>query len=322
MKISIVTPTYNSLLNLKQTHKSISDQQNAEFEHIIVDGNSTDGTKEWLKVNGSEAQNESPTNSSSFLYPSLDESIYNIPQEQEAKFKYISEPDNGMYNALNKGFEHATGDVFAWLNSDEQYLPGTLKLVTNFFNKHLDVDILFGSMLMVDDDGELLAFRKAMPMRLSFLRASYLYNASCAMFFRKTLFLRLNGFNSTYKAGSDMDFVYRAMIEKATTRNIGYFLSTFIYNDNNLSSQEWAAKEHEELIDEIGIINKTARVFVNTARLAEKFMQDGYKCKLPLNYSIHTDETDIRKDFSFRRVSAKWPGHNKPYILNHRNKAK
>jgi glycosyltransferase involved in cell wall biosynthesis len=322
MKISIVTPTYNSLSNLKHTYKSVADQQDAEFEYIIIDGNSSDGTREWLKVNGSAIKNKCKTNSSSFLYPSLDENIYDVAKSKEASFQYISEADNGMYNALNKGFEHATGDVLTWLNSDEQYLPDTLKLVTNFFNKHLDVDILFGSMLMVDDEGELLAFRKAMPMRLSFLRASYLYNASCAMFFRKELFLRLNGFNSTYKAGADMDFVYRAMIEKATTRNIGHFLSTFIYNKNNISSKDFAADEHAVLANKIGITSKPYRALINCLRLLEKLFNDGYKCQFPLNYAIHTDETDRRKDFSFSKVSAKWPGHNKPYILNHRNKSR
>ncbi|MDP8219382.1 MAG: glycosyltransferase family 2 protein [Candidatus Theseobacter exili] len=319
MKISIITPTFNSLSNLKQTHKSIADQQSAEFEHIIIDGNSEDRTHEWLKTNGNAIKDESKTNSSSFLYPSLDENIYDVTKSQKETFQYISEPDNGIYDALNKGFQHATGEIFAWLNSDEQYLPGTLKLVTDFFKKHPDVDILFGSMLMVDDNGELLAFRKAMPMRLFFLRASYLYNFSCAMFFRKELFQKLNGFNSDYKAGADMDFVYKAMMKKAKTRNTNHFLSTFIYNDKNLSSEEWATDEHEKLINELGIENKISRAFINLARLTEKFMQDGYKCQTPLNYSIHTDETDRRKDFSCSKVSAKWPGHKKPYILNHRN---
>jgi len=322
MKISIVTPTYNSLSNLKQTHKSIADQQHAEFEHIIIDGNSTDGTQEWLKVNGNAIKSESTVNSSSFLYPSLDESIYDVAANKDAEFQYISEADSGIYDALNKGFKKATGDIFAWLNSDEQYLPGTLKLVTDFFNKQPDVDVLFGSMLMVDDDGELLAFRKAMPMRLSFLRTSYLYNFSCAMFFRKELFIKLNGFNSEYKAGADMDFVYRAINEKAKTRNIGHFLSTFIYHDENISSQKWAADEHAVIANMIGIKSKPCRALINCLRLLDKLLNDGYKCQTPLNYAIYIDDDNRRKDCSCSKVSAKWPGHNKPYILNHRNKSR
>jgi len=319
MKISIVTPTYNSLSNLKQAHKSIIDQQDAEFEHIIIDGNSDDGTNEWLKTNGNTIKNNGKKNSSSFLYPSLDETIYDIPKKQKAKFQYISEPDKGIYDALNKGFKNATGEIVAWLNSDEQYLPGTLKLVTDFFNKHSDVDILFGSMLMVDNRGELLSFRKAVPMRLSFLRASYLYNFSCAMFFRKELFLKLNGFDSDYKAGADMDFIYRAMNKKTKTRNISHFLSTFIYSDKNLSSEKFAAEEHDMLVEKIGIKSKSLRALINFVRLLDKLFNEGYKCKIPLNYAIYTDDTDRRKDFSCSKVSAKWPGHNKPYITKHRN---
>jgi glycosyltransferase involved in cell wall biosynthesis len=319
MKISIVTPTYNALESLKQTHKSIHDQHDAEFEHIIVDGNSSDGTKEWLKSNGDAIEPEKTTNSSNFLYPSLDENIYDVTKSHKKTFQYISEPDTGIYDALNKGFQNATGEIFAWLNSDEQYLPETLKLVNDFFNMHPETDILFGSMLMVDNRGELLAFRKAMPMRLSFLKASYLYNFSCAMFFRKELFLKLNGFNPNYKAGADMEFIYRAIKEKTKTRNISRFLSTFTYNNSNLSSEKWAADEHEKLINEIGIKNKVLRSLINLVRLTDKLFNDGYKCQTPLNYAIYTDDNKKRKKISCTKVSSKWPGHKKPYILKHRN---
>ena len=314
MKISVITPTYNSIASLKQTHKSIADQKHAKFEHIIIDGNSTDGTLEWLKSEGTQIRQAA--GSSSFLYPSLDESIYSTNQNKS--FTYISEPDNGIYDALNKGFKYASGDILAWLNSDEQYLLNTLTTVTDFFTKHPDIDILFGGMLMVDDNGELLAFRKAMPMRLSFLKASYLYNFSCAMFFRKELFEKLNGFSSSYKACADMDFIYRAMTEKSKTKHICHFLSTFIYNDSNISSKDFAADEHEYLANKIGIKSKPCRALINCLRLLDKLFNVGYKCKLPLNYSIHTDATNTRKDFSCDRATAKWPGHNKPYISKHR----
>ncbi|MDA3798789.1 MAG: glycosyltransferase family 2 protein [Kiritimatiellae bacterium] len=318
MKISIITPTYESLATLKQTCKSIEDQRNADFEHIIIDGNSKDGTTDWLSSNGNVIQTQITKPSSSFLYPSLDESIYETPNNPEAKFQYISEADNGIYDALNKGFKHANGEILAWLNSDEQYLPGTLKIVTEFFNKHPEIDILFGSMLIVDDQGELLAFRKSMPMRLSFLRASYLYNFSCATFFRRELFDRVGGFDSSFKASGDMDFVYKALCSGAKTRNINRFLSTFIYNKNNLSSTDVATNEHNSMNNAIGIKSQPIKIIINIARLLDKLFNDGYRCQTPLNYAIYKDNSNRRKDFSCSKASSKWPGHNKPYLFKHK----
>jgi glycosyltransferase involved in cell wall biosynthesis len=95
--ISIVTPSYNMLDYLKRCHASIADQEKVSFEHLVIDGASKDGTPEWLRENPDIVS--------------------------------LSEPDNGMYDAINKGFRLAKGRILAYLNCDEQYLPGTLKYV-------------------------------------------------------------------------------------------------------------------------------------------------------------------------------------------------
>lgn len=100
--ISIITPTYNSEKYLEKCILSILQQGCCEYEHIIVDGGSTDGTLSIIRKYEK-------------LYP----------------MKWISEKDNGMYDAIAKGFKLASGDIFCWLNSDDMYMPWTLRAVSN-----------------------------------------------------------------------------------------------------------------------------------------------------------------------------------------------
>jgi len=123
VKISIITPSYNQLEFLKQTVESIRNQQvDCEIEHIIIDGGSTDGTVEWLKAAG--------------------EGI-----------RWLSEPDGGQADAVNKGIRMAGGDIIGWLNSDDLYLPGTLQAVVDHFEGHPECRWLYGRCTIIDKDG-------------------------------------------------------------------------------------------------------------------------------------------------------------------------
>jgi hypothetical protein len=94
------------------------------LEHIVQDAGSDDGTLDWLR--------------------------------DDPRVRAFVEKDQGMYDAINRGFRRATGDIFAWLNCDEQYLPGALRSVTAFFDSHPAVDVLFGDVVMVDAEGRYL----------------------------------------------------------------------------------------------------------------------------------------------------------------------
>ena len=134
---------------LKLCCASVQDQ-GVDLEHIVMDGGSSDGTSKWL--------------------------LENIHVISESK------KDNGMYNALNKAIRLAKGEIVAHLNSDEQYLPHTLPFVLEYFKKNPDVDFIAGDFLVVDEEGELVAFRKNFSPRWPYFFSNYLYTTTCTLF--------------------------------------------------------------------------------------------------------------------------------------------
>ena len=175
---SIITPSYNMLPYLKACCSSVQDQGLA-LEHIVMDGASTDGTREWL---------------------------LNRPDTLS-----ISEKDNGMYDAINKGIELSSGEIIAYLNCDEQYLVGTLKKVQDFFMKNASIDILFGNTLIIRPDGQLLAYRKCFTPRWQYIWGSYMYLHSSSMFIRRKVFESGFLFDTDWKTIGDADFVIRVL---------------------------------------------------------------------------------------------------------------
>ncbi len=119
-KISIVVPSFNQGTFVKRTIDSILDQNYKNKEVIIVDGNSTDNTLEVLKT-------------------------------FKNKIKWISEKDNGQADAINKGFKNCTGDIMAWINSDDIYFPNTFENVIKYFQNNPDVDIIYGNRIIINE---------------------------------------------------------------------------------------------------------------------------------------------------------------------------
>lgn len=122
MKLSIITPTYNSELYLKATLDSIYGQTYKNFEHILIDGLSTDNTLEIAR----DYKNTT----------------------------IISEKDNGQSDAINKGLRLVSGDILAWQNGDDLYFPDTFQTVVNYFKENPEVDVVYGYYKMIDNKGD------------------------------------------------------------------------------------------------------------------------------------------------------------------------
>jgi len=123
-KISIITPTFNRPDFLEETIVSVLSQDYPNLEYIIIDGGSNHET---LKI---------------------------IEKYKTQLSYWVSEPDEGMYHAIQKGFEKSTGEVMAWLNSDDKYYPGALRIVGQIFSEIEQAEWIIGTPSLLNQDGD------------------------------------------------------------------------------------------------------------------------------------------------------------------------
>jgi glycosyltransferase involved in cell wall biosynthesis len=177
--VSIVTPTFNSAPYLRQTLDSVAGQSYRPIEHIVVDGGSTDDTLRIVKE-----------------YPHI---------------RWISEPDNGMYDAINKGLRMATGTILAYLNGDDLYFSDTVERVVARFAGCPDAGLVFGYCRYIDPEGKELFVRRypEFNWRLySVLDGSTIPQQST--FWRRQVMEAAGYFDATFRMAGDFEFFVRA----------------------------------------------------------------------------------------------------------------
>jgi hypothetical protein len=239
-----------------------------------------------------------------------------------------------MYDALNKGIAFAlqkrvdecqlvvdkdslsdqqrTADncddgIVAWLNCDEQYLPGALQRVTRFFETRPEVEILCGDALVVDRVGSLLGFWKCMPLRKRYLEYGYMYNLSCAMFFRRHVFQRGVHFNTGFKAVGDQIFVKDLLGTGVKSEIVRAYLAAYTFMPNNLSEQAVAKTEQSELRSQAIKRNCLLRFVLRVMQKSERLFRGCRMQKFPLKYNLYVDGAHPRQYFESNRVPARWP---------------
>lgn len=182
LKISVVTVCYNMASYIEQTIKSILNQEYPNLEYIIIDGGSSDGTQSIIEKY-----------KSSLAY-------------------YVSEPDNGMYDAINKGFSHATGDIIAWLNADDIYMPWTFNMVNRIFSTYSDINWIGGKSAFLTEDGVLAqvfpksAIKTQKDIENGWCRMDVLGPLlQEGMFWRKSLMDKAGSLNTSYRYAGDFE---------------------------------------------------------------------------------------------------------------------
>lgn len=282
MKFSIVTASHRQLAWLKRCARSVADQRGGfEIEHIVQDAGTGPELESWARA--------------------------------QPGMRLFVEKDTGMYDALNRGFRRAEGDVLGILNCDEQYLPGTLARVAEAFEKEPNADILAGDFLLVDATGKLLAFRKATPLRAAMILTDHLYDFTCAMFFRRSFWLKSGvEFDPGYRAAGDADFVARLLRAGARARCIPAYLATFVVTEENLSLRADPAGEAARLRRITPGWARAAAPALRQLRHVEKLLAGGYR-PAPISYEIYAGEEDAQRTrFACERPSFRHPWSRGP----------
>jgi glycosyltransferase involved in cell wall biosynthesis len=156
MLISVLTPSYNYRQFIGEALASVTAQDAGPVEHVVADGASTDGT------------------------PALLESWRPAP-------RWVSEPDRGQSDALNKALTSATGEWIGWLNADEFYLPGAVQLVRDAIAARPDADVVYGDCVLIDEHSRLMRLHPLHGFSRPVLRWYGCYIFSCATFIRRSV---------------------------------------------------------------------------------------------------------------------------------------
>ena len=207
--VSIITVVYNGELHLQDTIDSIKNQTYKHLEYIVIDGNSTDKTVEIIK------QNEASIN------------------------HWISEPDHGIYDAMNKGVSKAQGDIIAILNADDIYYSDAIEKVVEHFNS-TKTDIVFGNLTKLNSIAGEEFERIETPDYSRIETTMSIFHPST--FVRSSVYKELGMFNTKFKVSADYEFVLRCHLNGVNFSYLDYsttkFRMTGVSNSNCDSYEE------------------------------------------------------------------------------------
>jgi glycosyltransferase involved in cell wall biosynthesis len=200
MKFSIVTPAFRSGAYIEATIKSIAEQSYRDFEHIVMDGGSQDGTVDILK--------------------------------RHPHIQWVSEKDKGQSDAINKGFRKTTGDILAWQNADDLYLPGAFETVARVFRENPGVDVVYGDYQLIRADGSWLCDVHPIDWNLWKFAHGRFVPLQPTTFWRRRVYEALGDLDSDLHYCMDVDFFARAAA-KFTFMRIPELLGQFRTHDES-----------------------------------------------------------------------------------------
>jgi glycosyltransferase involved in cell wall biosynthesis len=200
--ISIVTPSFNQATFIGEALESVRLQKYENWEHLVIDGLSTDGTIALLQQ------------------------VFSTNQQQ--KMSWTSESDSGQSEALNKGFRQASGEIIGWLNSDDRYRSGCFEHVLKAFRDNPDADIIYGDYLLVDEVGKVLKVRREIEFSaFILLYHRVLYIPTTATFFRRRIFEEGNWLDETLQYAMDLEFFIRLSERGYRFKHVPHLLAEF-----------------------------------------------------------------------------------------------
>ena len=219
--LSIVTPSFNHAEFIERTIQSVLDQGYPNLEYLVMDGGSTDGTAEILRRYG-------------------------------GRLRYVSEKDGGQADALNQGFSRTSGEIVAWLNSDDEYLPGAFDAVARFFAANPSVEWVYGRCPIIDRQSRpqkalITAYKEFWQRRYSYRRLLIEnFIPQPAVFFRRRLLDRVGPLDTGYHNAFDYHLWVR-MGAVAAPAFLDRELACFRVIDESKTSSNFVRSFTEEL---------------------------------------------------------------------------
>ena len=274
MKFSIVTPSYRNSSWLKLCIASIADQQGVELEHIVQDSCSDNGTQNWLP--------------------------------QDRRVKAFIEKDNGMYDAVNRGYRRAQGDILAYLNCDEQYLPGALKTVHDFFEAHPETEVALAGAIVTDANGQYLCQRPALMPHPQHIWFRFIALTAAIFIRRRVIHKRGIFFDTRWRDLGDVHWVMALMKNKVPMVVFDHYTSAFALTGDNMNLKPNAIREKNETNAMIpGWVRLLKPVWIAHHRLRR--LAAGHFSLKPISYSIYTLQSpEKRVQFDVPKPTAIW----------------
>jgi glycosyltransferase involved in cell wall biosynthesis len=279
--ISIVTPSFNQARFIGEAMASVQLQNYNNYEHIIIDGMSSDETVDILR-------NLTPLTAA----------------KEQPRIFWTSELDSGQSEALNKGFRRAKGEIIGWLNSDDRYRPHCFECVVQAFKDNPEIDIVYGDYLLVNELGETLKIRREIEFNAFILRYHrVLYIPTTATFFRRRIFEENNWLDERLQYAMDFEFFIRLSECGYRFMHIPKILADFRLQPNSktCSSADRQRAEHQQVVFAAApflrnlkssrlriVVLSLLRSIACTKRYTEKMLRGYYWEKLRSNGWSHS----------------------------------
>jgi len=216
-RVSIVTPSFMQARYIGRTIESVLGQSYPDLEYFIQDGGSQDGTVEVLKGYANRLAG------------------------------WESQPDGGQSQAINLGFAHTTGEIMAWLNSDDMLLPGAIHTIVDYFNRHPEVDVVYGDRLLIDES-DMEIGRWIMPGHDSEVLSWADYVPQETLFWRRRIWDKVGGqIDESFKFAMDWDLLVRFRGAGARFAHIPRFLGAFRIHEHQKTSASINEIGHKEM---------------------------------------------------------------------------
>lgn len=214
MIFSVVTPSYRQFEWLKLNSASVLDQQGVEVEHIIQDAGTGSELEKWAEK---------------------------LPKT----FLHV-EKDDGMFDAINRGWRKVKGSLISQLNCDEQYLPGALARVADFFGKNPEIDVAYAASLIMDFQGNLRTYWKAIRLTAIGVAAGGISNPTASIFFRRKLLEEGFYFDPRWRCVGDAEWSRAVLGAGKNAAVLPFPTSIYAVTGKNLSTTDASAIEIAE----------------------------------------------------------------------------